>query len=220
MTDASGSMARSASDDHELASEYRVSGYVRRRQLVDPQMCAFLARYLLTLSETGRLTEDPQVPGSGSVYGDPAFDVLLGAMTEAIEAHVDGPLLPTYSFARLYQAGGELVRHRDRPACEHSVTLHLGSMGAEWPLWLTDRQGRDVRLLQEPGDALAYLGTELEHWRDPLPAGMHAQVFLHWVRADGPHAEHAFDGRPGLGMPKPPMAPRPTQGVTDDVAAR
>jgi hypothetical protein len=37
-------------------------------------------------------------------------------------------MLPTYSYARIYANGDELKKHRDRPACEVSVTLHLGSV--------------------------------------------------------------------------------------------
>jgi hypothetical protein len=50
-----------------------------------------------------------------------------------------------------------------------------------------------------PGDALLYLGRELEHWRRPYTGRFHAQLFLHYVDAEGPDAVLAFDGRSGLG---------------------
>lgn len=184
--------------------EYLTDGFVGRRRMVDPELCAFLANYLMLLGERGSLTVDRQVEHAASAYGDPAFDVLLNGMTDMVEDHVGAPLTPSYSFARVYFAGAELRRHRDRPACEHSVTLHLGSTGGMWPLFIEDLHGRTVEVHQEVGDGLCYRGMELDHWREPLRSGVHAQVFLHWVRADGPHAAHAYDQRAGLG--RPPVA--------------
>ena len=36
-------------------------------------------------------------------------------------------LLPTYSYARIYKKGDILKRHKDRPSCEISATINLGS---------------------------------------------------------------------------------------------
>lgn len=180
---------------------YRDAGYVERPGLLDPGFCHYLCTYLALLGETGRLERDPVIPDAAFVYGDPAFDVLLDLLTPEVESHVGAALVPTYSFARIYGAGSSLYHHRDRPSCEHSLSVHLGSSGHPWPLSLIDLHGRQVDLIQSPGDAVAYQGMLLEHWRDPLPLGQHAQLFLHWVRADGPHAAQAFDGRDSLGVP-------------------
>ena len=55
----------------------------------------------------------------------------------------------------------------------------------------------------EPGDAVLYRGMVLEHWRDPYEGVRAAQVFLHYVDQDGPHAEWKFDKRPSLAMSVP-----------------
>ena len=49
-------------------------------------------------------------------------------------------LIPTYSYARVYQHGAELKRHKDRPSCEISTTLNLG--GDPWPIFI-DPTGSD-----------------------------------------------------------------------------
>ena len=46
----------------------------------------------------------------------------------------------------------------------------------------------------EEGDAMVYKGCEVEHWREPYNEGTKlAQVFLHYVDANGPHAEWKND---------------------------
>ena len=44
-------------------------------------------------------------------------------------------LFPTYAYMRLYKKDSFLIAHTDRPACEISVTIHLGS-DQEWSLGL------------------------------------------------------------------------------------
>jgi PKHD-type hydroxylase len=49
------------------------------------------------------------------------------------------------------------------------------------------------------GDAVLYRGCEKHHWREPYKEGQwQAQVFLHYVDANGPHAEWKYDKRPKL----------------------
>jgi hypothetical protein len=44
-----------------------------------------------------------------------------------------------------------------------------------------------------PGDAVVYRGIRSQHWREKFQAKECIQAFLHYVRIDGPNAEHAFD---------------------------
>jgi hypothetical protein len=48
------------------------------------------------------------------------------------------------------------------------------------------------------GDGVLYSGCDIEHWRnkcDGPPDYYSGQVFLHYVRANGPYAEYAGDKR-------------------------
>jgi predicted 2-oxoglutarate/Fe(II)-dependent dioxygenase YbiX len=50
------------------------------------------------------------------------------------------------------------------------------------------------------GDAVMYRGCDIYHWREPYKEGKwQAQVFLHYVDQNGPHAEWKYDKREALG---------------------
>ena len=164
----------------------------------------------------GRRT-DHQVPGAYSKYADWAMETLLLYMIPIMKAKTGLDLVPTYSYTRLYEKGNKLKRHRDRPSCEVSTTLHLG--GDEWPIFLDPSGGKyiidEYKEIHKPGapkgikvdlkvgDMLIYAGCELEHWREPFEGKICSQVFLHYNHANGPFAKkNLLDGRPLLGVPK------------------
>ena len=51
--------------------------------------------------------------------------------------------------------------------------------------------GKKINL--KPGDGVIYQGCEVEHWREPYEGDYHAQVFLHYVDANGKYADHKGD---------------------------
>jgi PKHD-type hydroxylase len=59
------------------------------------------------------------------------------------------------------------------------------------------------KIIMEVGDAVVYRGMEKQHWREKYTEGKwQAQVFLHYVDQDGPHAEWKYDKRSALGISK------------------
>ena len=162
---------------------------------------------------------DQQIPGAYSKYGDWVMETLLQYMRPIMKAKTGMDLVPTYSYTRLYEKGNILHRHKDRPSCEISTTLHLG--GDEWPIFLDPTgannilSGRETTTVIKPGapkgvrvdlkvgDMLIYSGCDLEHWREPFQGNVCSQVFLHYNHAKGPFAQtNMFDKRPMLGIPK------------------
>ena len=138
---------------------------------------------------------DEQIPNTYSCYGDFVMDTLLVKMLPVMKKETGLDLVPTYSYSRLYKNGDTLHRHKDRPSCEISTTIHLG--GDPWAIFV---EGTEVLL--DVGDMLVYSGCELEHWRKPFEGDVCGQVFLHYNHVDGPFAEkNKFDGRPMLGVP-------------------
>jgi len=161
--------------------------------------------------------DDDQVPNTYSLYGDPFMETLMMKVLPIMQKRTNMNLIPCYTYARIYKKGDILRRHRDRPSCEISTTLHLG--GDLWPIFL-DPTGQKtvideykqihkpnapqgISITLEVGDMLVYSGCDLEHWREPFEGDNCAQVFLHYNNIDGPFGtENKFDKRPLLGIPK------------------
>ena len=131
-------------------------------------------------------------------HGDPLFDSLLLTKTKTMEKHTNLKLFPTYSCWRMYSHAAVLEKHVDRPSCEVSVTIQINSdKPGEWPNYIENNAFN-----LKPGDAVIYLGTEVEHWREPLKSDWSSQVFLHYVNQDGKYKDHIWDKRNYLGEPK------------------
>lgn len=131
-------------------------------------------------------------------------------MTPAISALVGEPVLPTYSYFRLYRRGDICRVHGDRPACEHSLSLTLAyaddrpwalevsPVRTEAPYSRADAQfapeERAQAVAMAAGDAVLYQGVHHHHGRTtPNPNAWSAHLFLHWVSRNGPYAGEAFD---------------------------
>jgi hypothetical protein len=113
---------------------------------------------------------DVQVPGSPSIHNYGPFVALMCEKTAHMNQLVEEKLLPTYAYARVYKNGAELVKHTDRPACEVSVTLHLGSDGTSWPICFTKPDGSTVSKNLKPGEAVIYLGCISENFLGSNPS--------------------------------------------------
>jgi PKHD-type hydroxylase len=75
------------------------------------------------------------------------------------------------------------------------MTLGFDPESRVWPIFMgqhkEDRVGVPVDI--DVGDLVMYHGEELPHWRNAYKGKWQAQVFFHYVDADGENAEHAGD---------------------------
>ncbi len=180
---------------------FQTSGYAVIQALVPVDRVTQLRDHLARRAKAGTMlmAGDDQVPGTPYVYGDAQVDALMQDIKASIEAHTGLALHPTYSYARIYKKGDTLEPHRDRSACEISISLNLGQEpDTPWALNIGDENAPFAAMLQ-PGDALLYKGEELTHWRDAYEGDRLFQAFMHYVDANGPHAAEKFDGRASLG---------------------
>ena len=149
--------------------------------------------------------KDKQIPNTYSIYSDMFMETLMMKVLPVMQQHTEMNLIPCYTYTRIYKKGDILKRHKDRPSCEISTTLHLG--GEPWPIFL-DPTGADnaptgISINLKVGDMLVYSGCDLEHWREPFKGDNCAQVFLHYNNIDGPFGtKNKFDHRPLLGISK------------------
>jgi len=189
---------------NESVKLFEKDKYACIKELVNKDSCKQLTKVLQESVNKKETTFDEQCPLSESIYGHPIFDRFLEEILPTIENHSGKRLYPTYSYARLYKPEEELLIHRDRPSCEISVTLTLGFEGTPWPIYIGNSSKKEEvsEVIMDVGDAIIYRGMDLYHWREKFKGEWQAQVFLHYVDADGPHAEWKYDKRERLGIQK------------------
>ena len=194
---------------------YLERGYVLLEQLFPPIVLAMFHR---RMQEDLDLNGNPAFVARGDLLTKPAIEVYSRqyapmatfhwALTPTAADVAGCELVPTYAYFRAYRQGDVCLVHSDRHACEHSLslTLHLADE-QPWALSVEQRRidqpepvqrdfggERFAPLRMRAGDAVMYRGVEHRHGRlDPNPNAWSAHLFLHWVDAHGPHAEHAFD---------------------------
>ena len=210
----------------QIEGDYPKDGYALVRELIPrPAAQAFLALLRRRKLPDGRVPAVPDELPHGvlkrrvfELYSEhfPPMKTLLWGLTPAMEQVADRRLMPTYAYFRIYRQDDVCYVHRDRPACEHSLSLTLGySDERPWPLEVGgegERGPEDIiaadfgpepsrSLAMAVGDAVAYRGVEHRHGRTtPNPNRWSAHLFLHWIDPQGPHADRAFDGK---GLPEP-----------------
>ena len=195
-----------------MKMNFKTKKYQIIRNALDKNLANFIFNYMLVqrdavdyLMKHGKVHQpnffigrrnDPQVPGCYAKYGDWVMETLLIYMLDIMKKKTELKLIPTYTYTRLYEKGNVLKRHKDRPSCEVSTTLHLG--GNEWDIYLEPNN----KISLKQGDMLIYAGCDLEHWREPFAGEICGQVFLHYNHANGPYAKtNLLDGRALLGLP-------------------
>ena len=135
---------------------------------------------------------DTQAPNSHAIYNFIPFVSLRVNKIPRVNEILGEEVLPTYTYARVYKEGSELVRHRDRPACEISFTVNLAKDN-DWPIYFQRPDNSETLIELNPGDAVLYLGCQADHWRNKFEGQEHIQLFLHYVRAEGSKAWAFFD---------------------------
>lgn len=202
-----------------IAEIFETNRYVHLEGFLDKKNCEELT-HALKNEIKDRGWNDIQCPKSKSIRDSMTFDKLLVDLLPYFEQASGLKLLPTYAYARLYEPGEILRIHRDRPSCEISATVTLGFDGDVWPIYIgkpsdiptecsrIDETDNTIyadnvsEIKMEVGDAMLYRGCEMYHWRDEYKEGKwQAQVFLHYVDANGPHKEWIYDKRGKLNLP-------------------
>lgn len=198
--------------------EFQEKKYVYLTNFLNKENCDQLTLELKKLIDLKKGVKDDQCPLSYAIHGAPVFDKLLEDLIPYFQEASGLKLYPTYSYARLYtEHNEELKLHRDRPSCEISATITLGFEGDVWSIYVADEATEKDGILKitqqgdyayikniskidmKIGDAVMYKGCEKYHFREPYKEGKwQAQVFLHYVDANGPYAEWKYDKRSAL----------------------
>jgi hypothetical protein len=168
------------------------NNYLHVPRFISSNDATLLAKEFKAHCEKFDIQGDPQAPNSHAMYDHMPFVRLLVDKIPQVSDLLGEKVLPTYTYARLYKAGSELLRHRDRPACEISLTLNL-SKDSDWPIYFQRPDGSETCIELQPGDAVMYLGCQADHWREKFVGTECTQLFMHYVRSNGPKAWAYFD---------------------------
>lgn len=174
--------------------ELKQNGFAVVKNVISSELAYFLTHMLCRRSELPENKPfDEQVEGTLTVVSRTMeFDTLLEKLWADMEVYAGEPLLPTYSYSRLYTNGNFMKPHIDKPTCEVSITIQLGrSHEYSYPIFM-----RDVETCLNVGDGVVYYGHQIPHRRDVClgPEGYYSgQVFLHYVRKNGEFAHLAGD---------------------------
>lgn len=189
---------------------FNTTGVAVLEKLVDAALCKKLADELEAINRAGLTTKDSMCPDSDSIYRAANIEKLALALLPDVQKATGLQLLPTYSYSRIYRPGEVLKPHKDRAACEISLTINLQQEGENWPIYMADETFDDptaTTLVVESntisvtnikecylnvGDAVLYKGCEKIHWRLPYKGLKQIQAFVHYVDANGPnkHLKH------------------------------
>ena len=177
---------------------FKKDNFTILRKAISPELSEFIYNYFLlkkqvyyTMNQYNYLNPfdkdwgyhgDGQVANAFGHYSDIAMETLLLKCQDIMEKTTGLKLFPTYSYARAYTKGCELVRHKDRLACEISTTMNLG--GDEWPIFI------EPNLKKGNHDPNGYIPSDC------------VQVFLHYVNKKNKDAlRQIFDTRKHVGLP-------------------
>lgn len=169
------------------------NNYIYAPNFLTSEEASGLANEFFIAQQKGNLVTDQQCPKSLSTYNlMPCVKTLVNKLPKVSDL-VGENVLPTYTYGRIYKNGEVLARHRDRDACEVSLTVNLYQSDSPWLIWIQKPNGEEVSVNLNPGDAMVYLGCIADHWRDKFEGDTHIQAFFHYVLADGPRSYAFFD---------------------------
>lgn len=168
-----------------MNNELLTNNYIPLENFIGKDELAYLVKQFCE-KEKDLTKDDTDVKNAPFIYNFQPFVELLHKKTDTISAILNEEVVPTYCYARIYKNGSQLLRHKDREACEVSVTLNL-SQDMEWPIYMTRPDNSSFGFILEPGDGILYLGCKAWHWRDKYEGQNYKQVFLHYVRKNGPN---------------------------------
>tara|TARA_R110002020_G_scaffold311507_2_gene527108 strand:- start:121 stop:717 length:597 start_codon:yes stop_codon:yes gene_type:complete len=162
---------------------------------------------------------DTQTNSLVSEYGDYLMETLMDMSTPVVEQNVQKKLVPTYSFFRIYDKNSDLKIHTDRPSCEYTVALCLGSDPHDKPYEIfigEEDENSDYKYYNKEkkyqryridhkfpvvtNSAVIFKGMDKIHWREYCTHDHFMTVFLHYVDQDGEYKDYKYDKRSMLGQ--------------------
>ena len=169
---------------------FKRQAYVKIEDIISSKQQLTLQRHMRELVSHhyfGPLN-DGQVERRMGIHNESVTAALHLRLTKLVGIITGEDLKPSYAYLGCYLDGAELKPHTDRPQCQFNLSIvfdmsdEQGQMPEPWPIFLK-KNNKTTAVNLAIGSGLLYRGTELEHWREPLPKGQRAIVcFYHFVK--------------------------------------
>ena len=169
---------------------FKRQAYVKIEDIISSKQQLTLQRHMRELVSHhyfGPLN-DGQVERRMGIHNESVTAALHLRLTKLVSLITGEDLKPSYAYLGCYLDGAELKPHTDRPQCQFNLSIvfdmsdEQGQMPEPWPIFLK-KNNKTTAVNLAIGSGLLYRGTELEHWREPLPKGQRAIVcFYHFVQ--------------------------------------
>lgn len=190
-------------DTDKKPSAYKI------HNILDLFTCNTIEKYYKNIgleSEDPRAVTNISFKDSSHTYGkgsDPFGLSLLESISPIVSDILEKEVLPSYSYTRVYEKGTRLIPHRDRKACEISMSITLANFPnntKEENFYISENNDESdaLKMTINTGDALMFFGSThtnngFYHWRDETDSDHIMQIFLHWVYKDGEFQDYAYE---------------------------
>ncbi|PKM14607.1 MAG: hypothetical protein CVV12_13155 [Gammaproteobacteria bacterium HGW-Gammaproteobacteria-2] len=179
-------------DSAATREQFCREGFATLQDLLPAVHVQALGQYFRELAAEGYLARDD---GGGTrrfmAHNHPVANFWHQQLNERVAQLAGRRTKPSYSFVSVYDQGGDLTWHTDRPPCEYTITLLIDYAPLDqdhrspWALKIRGRDGRLHAVHQCLGEALIFKGRELQHSRDVLPGGHRStSILFHFVDDD------------------------------------
>ncbi|MDG2472641.1 MAG: hypothetical protein P8M71_05945 [Pseudomonadales bacterium] len=169
--------------------KFKRQAYVKIEDIISSKQQLTLQRHMRELVSHqyfGPLN-DGQVERRMGIHNESVTAALHLRLTKLVSLITGEDLKPSYAYLGCYLDGAELKPHIDRPQCQFNLSIVFDMSDEQdqtpepWPIFLK-KNNKATAVNLTIGSGLLYRGTELEHWREPLPKGQQAIVcFYHFV---------------------------------------
>jgi hypothetical protein len=182
------------STTEDITQDFEKNKYVVLKDFVPASTCKVYSSELFLAKAESLTVRDKMCPLSDSIYKADFFKELQDSLIEPLSYISGKKLKPSFNYARIYNTGEVLEKHKDRPACEYSISMTLGHAknSSIWPIYITTEVGPE-KLVLDIGSLVFYKGVELEHYREKYLGEWQTQVFMHFVDSEGPYTEDTND---------------------------
>lgn len=190
----------------EIQAKFRENKYTVLHKLLPSAQMKAMRNYYREYVRNGFMPfSDNQVKRRYYQHNEPLAKFLHGNLTKIMSLAAGEEVKPSYVYAASYEEDAVLTPHTDRPQCEFSFSFQVDYQPepenhlSPWGLFVAEPEAdlseenmkfpaenevedKNTAVYLASGDALAYKGCELVHYRYALPKGHKStSLFFHYV---------------------------------------